>query len=97
MLQSLIPGMEYGENADASTEAVSIGGDLHQSLGNRTKQQSVDKTLVSECECSQLLRLLLRRPNRSSRANALSLFRMRRDYADSDLSSWQFHVICGPV
>jgi hypothetical protein len=47
--------MEYGENADASTEAVSIGGDLHQSLGDRTKQQSVDKTLVSECECRQLL------------------------------------------
>jgi len=57
MLQSLIPGMEYGENADASTEAVSIGGDLHQGLGDSTKQQSVDKTLVSECECSQLLGL----------------------------------------
>jgi hypothetical protein len=55
MLQSLIPGMEYGENADASTEAVSIGGDLHQGLGDSTKQQSVDKTLVSECECSPLL------------------------------------------
>ena len=55
MLQLLIPGMEYGENADASTEAVSISGDLHQGLGDSTKQQSVDKTLVSECECSQLL------------------------------------------
>jgi hypothetical protein len=55
VFQSLIPGMEYGENADASTEAVSIGGDLHQGLGDSTKLQSVDKTLVSECECSQLL------------------------------------------
>ena len=36
-LQLLIPGMEYGENADASTEAVSIGGDLHQGLGDSTK------------------------------------------------------------
>jgi hypothetical protein len=27
----------------------------HQGLGDSTKQQSVDKTLVSECECSQLL------------------------------------------
>jgi hypothetical protein len=29
MLQLLIPGMEHGENADASSEAASIGGDLH--------------------------------------------------------------------
>ena len=28
--------MEYGENADASTEAVSISGDLHQGLGDST-------------------------------------------------------------
>ena len=34
MLQLLIPGMEYGENADASTEAVSISGDLGQGLGD---------------------------------------------------------------
>jgi hypothetical protein len=40
MFPSLIPSMEYGENADASTEAVSIGGDLHQGLGDSTKQQS---------------------------------------------------------
>ena len=37
LLQLLIPGMEYGENADASTEAVSISGDLHQGLGDSTK------------------------------------------------------------
>jgi hypothetical protein len=46
MLQSLIPGMEYGENADASTEAVSIGGDLHQGLGDSTKQ-------VQRTQCRQ--------------------------------------------
>ncbi len=54
MLQLLIPGMEHGENANAGAEAAPVGGDLHQGFRDGTEQQSVDETLVSECECCQL-------------------------------------------
>jgi hypothetical protein len=42
MFQSLIASMEYGENAAASTEAVSIGGDLHLGLGDRVTPNRIE-------------------------------------------------------
>src|SRR5215472_17209951 len=48
MTQLLTPGMEHGEETDASAETTSIGGDLHQGFRYGTEQQVVKQTLVSE-------------------------------------------------
>src|SRR5215472_335091 len=51
MTQLLAPGMEHGEETDASAETMSIGGDLHQGLRYSAEQPVINQTLVSECNC----------------------------------------------
>ncbi len=56
MLESLIPGMKYAEEADLGSEVTGIAGDLQQSFGAGVKQQVVDQPFVLQREWGQFSR-----------------------------------------
>lgn len=56
MLQLLIPGMQHAEETDFRSEVPGICGDLDQSLGAGTEEQSIDHLLVLKCQRCQLMR-----------------------------------------
>ena len=56
MLQSLVPGVQYGEEANLGAEMPGIVGDLEQSLSTGMKQQVIDHLLVLQGEWGQFAR-----------------------------------------
>jgi hypothetical protein len=56
MLQSLVPGVQYAEEANLGTKMPGIVGDLEQSLSTGMKQQVIDHLLVLQGERGQFAR-----------------------------------------
>jgi hypothetical protein len=53
--QLLIPGVEYGQKADVSSELALVGGNRQQRFGNGAEQDAVDKALILQRQCGKLL------------------------------------------
>src|SRR6266496_3626437 len=56
MLQSLVPGMEYAEEADLGSKMPRIASDLQQSCSTGVKQSVIDQPFILQRERSQFPR-----------------------------------------
>src|SRR5689334_11508798 len=54
--QLLAPGVEYGQNADASTQVLGIGSDLQQGLRRTLEQQVVQQPRMAQRQRVELFR-----------------------------------------
>ena len=54
--QLLAPGVEHGQDADASPQVLGIGGDLQQGFGAGLKEQLIDNLLIVERQPRKFVR-----------------------------------------
>ena len=56
VLESLVPGVQHGQEAQAGSEPFGIGGHLQQSLGHGAEQNAVDDPRVLQRQRRQFVR-----------------------------------------